>query len=264
MKKCAKCNIEKLYINFNINKKNKTDGKSPWCKDCCKIYNKEYRTKRLENKKQFFVSEKQCTKCLITKNSKFFYKKSFSSDGLNSACKGCCNQYREINKEKIKKQRSEYGKNNRSKIIIRETKYRKENLEKVKSMRLNRRQFRLKHDLGFKLKHDCQCRINSSLRNNIKSNRTMNLVGSSILHLKQYLESKFTKGMTWENRGLFGWHIDHIIPVSSFDLSDPTQQAKCFHYTNLQPLWATTEIAVQNGENFDYIGNLEKSDKITS
>jgi hypothetical protein len=43
--------------------------------------------------------------------------------------------------------------------------------------------------------------------------------------------------MTWENHGKFGWHIDHIIPCASFDLTDLEQQKKCFHYTNFQPLW---------------------------
>lgn len=66
--------------------------------------------------------------------------------------------------------------------------------------------------------------------------------------------------MTWENHKHCGWHLDHIIPCSSFDLSDPEQQNKCFHYTNLQPLWATTAIAMKYGEGPEYIGNLEKSD----
>jgi hypothetical protein len=54
--------------------------------------------------------------------------------------------------------------------------------------------------------------------------------------------------MSWGNYGLHGWHVDHIIPCASFDLTDPEQQRQCFHYTNLQPLWAED--------------NLRKSDKL--
>ena len=81
-------------------------------------------------------------------------------------------------------------------------------------------------------------RLRIALKQIEKSDETMNLIGCSAIELKEYLESKFTEGMTWENRGREGWHIDHIKPCSSFDLSDPEQQKECFHYTNLQPLWA--------------------------
>ena len=81
-------------------------------------------------------------------------------------------------------------------------------------------------------------RLRKALNQIEKSDKTMNLIGCSAIELKEYLESKFTEGMTWENRGREGWHIDHIKPCASFDLSDPEQQRECFHYTNLQPLWA--------------------------
>ena len=52
--------------------------------------------------------------------------------------------------------------------------------------------------------------------------------------------------MSWKNHGLNGWHIDHIKPVSKYNLLDPEEQKKCFHYTNLQPLWAIENIRKSN------------------
>lgn len=71
-----------------------------------------------------------------------------------------------------------------------------------------------------------------------KSSKTLELLGCSLKSLKSYIESKFLDGMNWDNYGYHGWHIDHIRPCCSFDLTDPEQQKQCFHYTNLQPLWA--------------------------
>lgn len=62
------------------------------------------------------------------------------------------------------------------------------------------------------------------------------LLGCSISEFIKHIEQQWEPGMTWENYG--GWHIDHIIQVSSFDLTDPEQQKKCAHYTNQRPLWA--------------------------
>jgi hypothetical protein len=69
----------------------------------------------------------------------------------------------------------------------------------------------------------------------------MELLGCTIDFFKNHLESKFVEGMSWQNYGK-GWHIDHIIPCVSFDLSKPEEQRKCFHFSNLQPLWAVDNI----------------------
>lgn len=74
-----------------------------------------------------------------------------------------------------------------------------------------------------------------------KSNPTLKLVGCSKDELRRHLESKFQPGMSWANRDKI--HIDHIIPCASFDLTDPQQQRQCFHYTNLQPLWAKDNLS---------------------
>ena len=68
----------------------------------------------------------------------------------------------------------------------------------------------------------------------------MELVGCTIKELKMHLESKFLKGMNWKNYGK--WHIDHHTPVVEFNLSKIEEQKKCFHYSNLQPLWATQNL----------------------
>jgi hypothetical protein len=82
-------------------------------------------------------------------------------------------------------------------------------------------------------------RLNRAIRKNYKVGSSVRDLGCSIEFFKQYLESKFHSGMSWENRG-FGndkWNIDHIIPLSSFDLSDRKQFLEACHYTNMQPLW---------------------------
>lgn len=70
-----------------------------------------------------------------------------------------------------------------------------------------------------------------------KQRATLELLGCSLDFLKSHIESQFKAGMTWQNWTLKGWHIDHIRPCDSFDLTDPEQQKICFHYSNLQPLW---------------------------
>lgn len=62
------------------------------------------------------------------------------------------------------------------------------------------------------------------------------LIGCDWDTLRAHLESQFTDGMSWSNYGK--WHADHIRPISSFDLTDPEQVARCFSWRNMQPLWA--------------------------
>lgn len=90
-----------------------------------------------------------------------------------------------------------------------------------------------------------------------KDNYTIDLLGCSMIFYIDYLKSKFSKGMTLDNYGK-QWHIDHIKPVSYFNILNDVERKKAFHYTNTQPIWATSQIAKKYGEQ-NYIGNLNKN-----
>ena len=136
------------------------------------------------------------------------------------------------NSEKLKKQAKEYRLKNIEKCKEASRKYSKNNRNK---MNIHFRH-RFKTDPNFKMRQLLGNRIRKVLKVLNKSASTMKLIGCSVEELWSYLESQFKPWMTRENYGL--WHVDHIIPCASFDLTDPEQQKKCFHYTNLQPLWA--------------------------
>lgn len=83
-----------------------------------------------------------------------------------------------------------------------------------------------------------RARLWAALKDICKSESTLKLLGCTIEELKTHIENQFQPGMTWENWSYYGWHIDHIRPCTSFNLTDPIQQKQCFHYSNLQPLWS--------------------------
>ena len=141
------------------------------------------------------------------------------------------------NKEKLIKKRKENYLLNKEKILKRNKKWFLKNKTKVMKQRLIREKERYHSDIRFRLEYILRRRVSLALRGFNKSKNTIKLLGvPNIEFLKKYLENKFKPGMSWKKRGLI--HIDHIIPCASFDLTDPKQQAICFHYTNLQPLWA--------------------------
>jgi hypothetical protein len=96
---------------------------------------------------------------------------------------------------------------------------------------------RKKNDVTFKILNRLRTRMLLVLKGQKKAGTSLNLLGCSPEELKSHLEAKFKEGMTWDNYGINGWHIDHIKPCALFDLSLPEEQKQCFHFTNLQPLW---------------------------
>jgi hypothetical protein len=122
------------------------------------------------------------------------------------------------------------------------------NIEHHRLVKRTYRKKKLLSDVNFKLRTNLGIRISQLVSGKSKSASTMNLVGCSVEDLKGHLQSLFTEGMHWNNYGKKGWTIDHICPCASFDLLDPAEQEKCFHYTNLQPLW--------------FVDNCRKSNKL--
>jgi hypothetical protein len=143
-------------------------------------------------------------------------------------------KYREKNKKKISKRNQKKYIENKEKILKACAAYRKRPDFKEKYNQYIRK--RRKNDTMFYITGIMRGRIRTAIKrsNSKKCSKTLDLIGCSFKFLKQHIESQFKEGMSWENRKSF--HIDHVRPLSSFDLTDPEQQKAACHWTNLQPL----------------------------
>jgi transposase-like protein len=168
-----------------------------------------------------------------------------------------CKKRYEQNREKRLEYRANYYKKNKKECIKKQIEYHKTHpevqkrwydthksqlREYMREYEMERKKIDPQYKLGFTLRH----RVRTALKQcGLKKDKKIKeLTGCSINHLKTHLESQFQEGMNWDNHGK--WHIDHIRPCSSFNLLDPKEQQKCFHYTNLQPLWATDNLKKRN------------------
>lgn len=202
---------------------------------------------------------KKCTKCGKELPLDQFYqqKSRNNSIGYKSECNNCdkarSTRWARSNREKINKRRRDKYKNNPDGVKRSNAKWRgnnpikyrtsidkweEANPEKIKATKINYRRRHRLIDLDFKITENIRAAMHGALNRNTKSGHTVELLGCSIEYLRHYLENQFTEGMAWNNYGVHGWHIDHVIPLSYFDLTDPSQQRRAWHYTNLQPLWA--------------------------
>ena len=205
---------------------------------------------------------KLCSSCKKEKSFEFFGKLKSKKDGLRDQCKECRN---EATRSEYKKDKSRFRE--RSKRYTEKTNYNynyyRKNLERNRE---NNRQYyyknkervvrymleRYKTDIDYKLRLNLRRRMGKLLRG-WKSGSAVRDLGCTVPELRKHLESKFKEGMSWDNYGK-GWHIDHIVPLVSFNLKDREQFLKACHYTNLQPLWAQ--------ENLIKSGKIPTQDKI--
>ena len=206
-------------------------------KEKIKVQQKEWREKNLDLKKNTdknyyrnnLEKAKLSRKLWAEKNAerkkimdKNYYEKNKEKHYLAGKA------YRELNKEKVKLYHKNYREINKKRLNARRSVYVEE---------------RRKTDIQFKLSLNLRFRLNRAIRGNYKAGSAIRDLGCSIEELKKHLESKFQEGMSWDNWSYEGWHIDHIKPLASFDLTDRNQLLQACHYTNLQPLWAKDNIA---------------------
>jgi len=193
---------------------------------------------------------KKCTGCGRELPLEEFYKKKYKNGntGIYSHCVNCHNaitsKWRKDNLDRMKILQAKWHQDNKEE----KKRYNAEWYQKNKKHRADYIRKRKNSDPEFKISQNIKTLIYIALRGNAKCGSSIELLGCSTEELKNHLERLFSPGMTWENYGRYGWHIDHIIPLSYFDFTDPEQQKRAWHYTNLQPLWATD--------------NLKKSDDI--
>jgi hypothetical protein len=226
-----KANKEKSKEYYKANKEKRKE----YCKankEKRKEYNKEYykanKEKRKEYDKEYYKANKE--------KRKEYYKANYCKANKEKR-KEYDKEYYKANKEKRKeyyKANKEYYKANKEKI----KEYNAANKERANK----RRRWRYKNDKNYRMTEVLRTRFRHALKSqNIKKNsHVLELTSCSMDFLRKYLEKKFKKGMTWENQGQ--WHIDHRKPCASFNLANKEEQHKCFHYTNLQPLWGTENL----------------------
>lgn len=214
-KVCKKCNKKKIIDEFG-KLKNAKDGYNNYCKTCLNLSQQLYRNKNRIHTRKLDTERKRLL--------------------------------REENPKKYEDYNKFYYQENRVDEIKRSTEYQNNNKEKVKIRRNIRHKIRYNNDVIYKIK----CTVRNRLKKFLKiktinrKTKTFDIIGCDSEFLKKHIENHFTDGMTWNNYGLKGWHIDHKIPLDSVKTEDDVY--KLCHYTNLQPLW--------------WKDNIEKGNKI--
>jgi hypothetical protein len=214
MKVCKNCGIEKDLDLFY--------KKHCFCKECTKQDRKKYRQNNKEKVAETQKLYQQKNKEKIRNQKKIRY---------------------DLKRDCILLQKKEYHKKNKEAICLKKREYFKSNKEKINAYRLNYQQNRTKNDSLFRFKRNVRALIHHSFKRNSnifnKNSKTFEILGCTIEDFRTYIQSKFKKGMNFDNHG--NWHLDHIIPLSTALTEDDVIRLN--HYTNFQPLWAEENLS---------------------
>lgn len=212
---------------------------------------------------------KSCSLCQVKKELSEFNRDKYSKDGLRSACRDCTKKayskwYRSStgnykkkeydkarNKEYIQQKNKRWRDNNTEKHRSLVKAWATRNPDKIRDKERRRPsraawyRKRRKENPNVRIAYTLRGRLNAAIKaqlkgSYVKKGSAIENLGMTMPDFIKYLEALFQEGMSWENYG--EWHIDHIRPLSGFDLSDPEQTKCACHFTNLQPLWAGDNI----------------------
>jgi hypothetical protein len=269
LKTCIRCR-ERSKRSRTKNKEVVNERSRKWKenhKDRIKEYNKSLRDgtdwsevkkeKNIEDKKapsrrkeHIFidgVEYKNCSHCHENRELSEYVNCPASWDSLRPTCNVCLHETRVENKERITAYNKDYWQKTKEEQTIKNREWKENNRDRYnKYMREYKRDWEKEQrrtNPQFKMAKNLRTRLYVALRDQSakKDVRTFDLIGCDQSFLRGWLEAKFRPGMTWENYGK--WHIDHIKPCASFDLTDLEQQKECCSYKNLQPLWAHDNIS---------------------
>lgn len=189
--------------------------------------------------------EKKCSNCNEFLPIDRFQNNRRSKDGLKGMCKKC-RKDTDPNHMMHLSNWKEANKHRKSEI---DRSYRERNLEKIKAYKKSDRAKEVKRrsdkkyyekiisDPLLKLKVRLKSQVSSAVSKGVKKSKTLDILGYTVDDLKLHLESKFTDGMSWDNYGRNGWHIDHIKPLVLFSLDTEESIKEAWSLSNLQPLW---------------------------
>lgn len=209
-----------------------------------KEYFREYRRRKnpkIKEKEELAQQEKKrCTKCSTIKSFNSFSPQKNGYMGIKAQCRECDAIYDKKFQAKTNT-RAERDKTDKAKQYRKQ--YVAENLDWWRKYEREYRANRRKEDMFFKIKGNLSSRLADLINKRNLSVTTLELIGCDRECFILHIEKQFIDGMTWENYGLKGWHVDHIVPLSSFDLTVEEEVKKACHYTNLQPLWWKDNLA---------------------
>ena len=165
----------------------------------------------------------------------------------SSTCVDCDREYQ--SSDEYKQYKAEYKRKNKERIravanarnkteAVREYDRAYRKTERYKKKYREYRSARYLKDPGFRLRHSLKSRLRKYLKSgltSVRASKTITMLGCSSRDLISHLEKQFRDGMSWDNYGTL-WHIDHIVPLVTFDLHDQEAMKKATHYSNLQPL----------------------------